>query len=142
LIKPGNPPGALDSVSWIWVEATIVPAVILTAVQLCRATGRSRLVSWSLCGALLVYAAAAPALATSRRGFEAAREGVDAGNHGLQVLAIGTVESVRQRPLRAIALAAAGGAAVGLSLGFCSGWLARGRRRGPTLPGNPSSSNG
>ena len=58
----------------------------------------------------------------------AARDGVDGGNHALQVLAIGTVESVRMHPLRAIAVAAGGGAAIGLSLGFYSGWFARGRR--------------
>jgi 4-amino-4-deoxy-L-arabinose transferase-like glycosyltransferase len=128
LIKPGNPPGRLDPASWIWIEATIVPAVIVTAIRLSRMIGWSRLVWWSLCGALLVYAAAAPALAMSRRGLAATRNGVDGGNHALQVLAIGTVESVRRHPLRAIAVAAGGGAAVGLSLGFCSGWFARGRR--------------
>ena len=127
-IEKGNPPGRLDPVSWIWVEATMVPAVIVTAVWLSSLTGRFRIATWALCGALLVFASSAPALAMSRRGLAAGREAVDAANHATQVLAIGTVDSVRSRPLRAMALAAGGGAVLGLLLGFCSGWIARGRQ--------------
>ena len=38
-IEKGNPPGRLDPVSWIWVEATIIPAVILAGARLAGADG-------------------------------------------------------------------------------------------------------
>ena len=66
-IEKGNPPGRLDPVSWIWVEASIVPAVILTGARLAGATGKARIVAWTLCAGALLYAAAPPALALGGR---------------------------------------------------------------------------
>jgi hypothetical protein len=42
LIKKGDPPGRLDPVSWIWVEITIVPAVILAGARLTELTAKWR----------------------------------------------------------------------------------------------------
>jgi len=55
-IEPGDPGGRLDSVSWIWVEVTIVPAIVLTGAWLAGVSGTWRAVTWS---------AAALALATA-----------------------------------------------------------------------------
>ncbi len=56
LIRPGTPPGRLDPVSWIWVEATMLPAVVLAGARLAEVTGRWRLVAWGLVGGVLFYA--------------------------------------------------------------------------------------
>jgi 4-amino-4-deoxy-L-arabinose transferase-like glycosyltransferase len=55
LIEPGDPPGRLDPVSWIWVESTLVPAVILTAGGLARVGGRWRLLAWGVVAIALAY---------------------------------------------------------------------------------------
>jgi 4-amino-4-deoxy-L-arabinose transferase-like glycosyltransferase len=53
LIQPGNPPGRLDAASWIWVETTLLPAVVLTGARLAETTGWRRHASWSIAIALL-----------------------------------------------------------------------------------------
>jgi hypothetical protein len=55
LIKPGSPPGRLDPVSWIWVESTLIPAVILTAGGLATIGGRLRVAVWGLAIAAVMY---------------------------------------------------------------------------------------
>jgi 4-amino-4-deoxy-L-arabinose transferase-like glycosyltransferase len=54
LIRPGNPPGRLDPVSWIWVETTMLSAVVLTGARLAELTVRWRRVAWPVVAALLV----------------------------------------------------------------------------------------
>jgi 4-amino-4-deoxy-L-arabinose transferase-like glycosyltransferase len=130
LVDKGNPPGRLDPVSWIWVESTILPAVVLTGVWLSRATGRARVVAWALCFGLLAYAATPTALAIAGRSGSEVRNGRDVVRHFLQVTAITTVERVRSRPLRAVAIAGAAGVAVGALAGFWMGRHSRSRRRG------------
>jgi hypothetical protein len=57
-IRPGGTPKDLDPVSWIWVDVTLLPAVILAGVLLSRAKGRLRvLTSTFACMALLMAAA-------------------------------------------------------------------------------------
>jgi 4-amino-4-deoxy-L-arabinose transferase-like glycosyltransferase len=56
LIKRGAVTGRLDPVSWIWVETTIVPAVILTSARLADISGTWRPVAWSAAAAALVWA--------------------------------------------------------------------------------------
>ena len=55
-IARGDPPGRLDPVSWIWVEVTILPAVILAGARLAGATGVWRIVAWTFAGAAMTYA--------------------------------------------------------------------------------------
>jgi len=55
-ITRGDPPGRLDPVSWIWVEVTILPAVILAGAWLAGATGAWRIVAWTFAGATVIYA--------------------------------------------------------------------------------------
>jgi hypothetical protein len=55
LIEPGNPPGRLDAASWIWVETTMLPAVVLAGARLAELTGRWRRVAWTLAIGLLVW---------------------------------------------------------------------------------------
>lgn len=57
LVAKGSPPGRLDPVSWIWVEVTLLPAVILTGARLADSTGKWRLAAWVLAGSALSYAA-------------------------------------------------------------------------------------
>ncbi len=57
LIKKGDPPGRLGAVSWMWVEFTILPAVILAGTRLAGAAGKWRAVAWVFGGAALLYAA-------------------------------------------------------------------------------------
>jgi hypothetical protein len=57
LIRRGNPDG-LDSVSWIWVDTTMIPAIVLTAAVLARATGRTRAVLWTFAALALIVSAA------------------------------------------------------------------------------------
>jgi hypothetical protein len=128
MIAKGESTGRLDPVSWIWVESTLVPAVILTGARLGEATGTMRRAVWTLGGAALIYAAASPALALARLGGRGVEESIAAVSHALQLLAAQTVVSVRARPVRAIGLAVAGAVMLGGALGFALGWLARGRR--------------
>ncbi len=58
MIKVGNPPGRLDPVSWIWVEVTMFPAVILAGARLAGATGGARIAAWAATAGALLYAAA------------------------------------------------------------------------------------
>ena len=53
VIQPGNPPGRLDAVSWIWVETTMLPAVVLTGARLAGTAGWTRRASWAIVGVLL-----------------------------------------------------------------------------------------
>jgi 4-amino-4-deoxy-L-arabinose transferase-like glycosyltransferase len=57
LIKKGDPPGRLDPVSWIWVEVSMLPAIILAGARLADARGTSRPVSWAVASAALAVAA-------------------------------------------------------------------------------------
>ena len=34
IIRPGDPGGRLDAVSWVWVEVTLIPAIVLTGAWL------------------------------------------------------------------------------------------------------------
>lgn len=56
MIRPGDPGGRLDSVSWIWVETTLVAAVVLASARLAGVSGRWRLPAWSAAAAALVWA--------------------------------------------------------------------------------------
>jgi 4-amino-4-deoxy-L-arabinose transferase-like glycosyltransferase len=58
LIKRGDPPFRLDPVSWIWVEITILPAIVLTGARLADLRGRWRAVAWALAGLVLATAGA------------------------------------------------------------------------------------
>jgi ElaB/YqjD/DUF883 family membrane-anchored ribosome-binding protein len=87
-----------------------------------------KLVAATVCVGALLYAAAAPALAVAERGVRAAQEASDTGNHAAQMVAIDTVDRVRARPLRALALAAGTGLAIGVFAGFCVGWWVRSRK--------------
>ena len=49
LIRKGAPEG-LDSVSWIWVDTTMIPAIVLTAAMLGRAAGRASTALWTAAG--------------------------------------------------------------------------------------------
>ncbi len=56
VIERGNPPGRLDPVSWIWVEATLFPAALLTGALLVRTGGWMRYLAWAVAGGALVLA--------------------------------------------------------------------------------------
>ena len=56
LIKRGATTGRLDPVSWMWVETTIVPAVVLTGARLVDVSVKWRLPAWSAVTAALVWA--------------------------------------------------------------------------------------
>ena len=56
MIKPGDPGGRLDAVSWIWVETTMVAAVVLAGTQLASVSGKWRLPVWSFAVVSLVWA--------------------------------------------------------------------------------------
>lgn len=56
MIKPGDPGGRLDAVSWIWVETTMVAAVVLAGAQLANVSGKWRLPVWSAALVSLVWA--------------------------------------------------------------------------------------
>ena len=58
LIKKGDPPGRLDPVSWIWVELTIIPAIVLLGARLGDVSGKRRLLAWTFAAAALVTACA------------------------------------------------------------------------------------
>jgi 4-amino-4-deoxy-L-arabinose transferase-like glycosyltransferase len=125
LIRPGSPPGRLDPVSWIWVEATMLPAVVLGGAALARTAGARRVAAWLIAGALVLYAASPAALAIAGQAVTTAQESVDYGSSGMGALATAIVDTVRARPLRGVFVAAG----VGVLIGFGGGWLARSRRR-------------
>ena len=56
LVARGSPPGRLDPVSWIWVEGTMFPAVILAGAWLARLRGEPRFVLSTLTAGALAYA--------------------------------------------------------------------------------------
>ena len=56
LIKRGAVTGRLDPVSWIWVEVTIVPAVMMAGARLADVSGKWRLPAWIAAAAALVWA--------------------------------------------------------------------------------------
>ena len=56
LIEQGDPPYRLDPVSWVWVETTLIPAVVLTGARLAGAAGRWRIALWALSVVALLYA--------------------------------------------------------------------------------------
>jgi len=56
LIKRGAVTGRLDPVRWMWVETTIVPAVVLTGARLADVSVRWRVLAWSAAIAALVWA--------------------------------------------------------------------------------------
>jgi 4-amino-4-deoxy-L-arabinose transferase-like glycosyltransferase len=56
LIKRGATTGRLDPVSWMWVETTIVPAVVLSGARLAGVSVKWRLLAWSAVIAALVWA--------------------------------------------------------------------------------------
>jgi 4-amino-4-deoxy-L-arabinose transferase-like glycosyltransferase len=56
LIKKGDPPGRLDPVSWIWVEITIIPAIVLAGARLNDVNGKWRILTWAFAAAALVTA--------------------------------------------------------------------------------------
>lgn len=56
LIEQGDPPYRLDPVSWVWVETTLIPAVMLAGAGLAGATGRWRRAAWALGFLGLLYA--------------------------------------------------------------------------------------
>jgi hypothetical protein len=56
LIEPGDPPFRLAAVSWVWVESTLVPVVILAGAGLARITGRWRYVVWTFAAMTLLFA--------------------------------------------------------------------------------------
>ena len=48
LIKRGTVTGRLDPVSWIWVEVTLVPAVVMAGARLADISGTWRVPAWGL----------------------------------------------------------------------------------------------
>lgn len=56
MIRPGDPGGRLDAVSWIWVETTLVAAVVLTGARLADVSARWQRLVWSAAAAALVWA--------------------------------------------------------------------------------------
>jgi len=57
-IRPGGTPKDLDPASWIWVDVTLVPAVILAGALLAGATGRLRTLGWTFACCAMLYAGA------------------------------------------------------------------------------------
>jgi 4-amino-4-deoxy-L-arabinose transferase-like glycosyltransferase len=53
-IRRGDSPG-LDPVSWIWVDATMVPAAVMAGARMAEASGRGRLALWSGAGLAAAY---------------------------------------------------------------------------------------
>jgi 4-amino-4-deoxy-L-arabinose transferase-like glycosyltransferase len=56
VIKRGTVTGRLDPVSWIWVEVTIVPAVMIAGARLADVSGTWRFPVWTVAAAALVWA--------------------------------------------------------------------------------------
>jgi hypothetical protein len=57
LIRKGDPPNRLSSVSWVWVESTLIPAVVIGGAWLSTLRGRWRVTAWGACALALFYAA-------------------------------------------------------------------------------------
>jgi len=57
-IRPGDPSKNLDPASWIWVDVTLFPTVILAGALLADARGRRRVVTWTVACAAMLYAGA------------------------------------------------------------------------------------
>jgi len=57
-IRPGDSPKDLDPASWIWVDVTLLPTVILAGSLLAGATGRFRIAAWAFAGGAMLYAGA------------------------------------------------------------------------------------
>jgi 4-amino-4-deoxy-L-arabinose transferase-like glycosyltransferase len=58
LIEPGDPPRRLTAVTWLWVEVTIIPAVILAGARLASLRREWRPPVWAFGAAALAYAVA------------------------------------------------------------------------------------
>jgi 4-amino-4-deoxy-L-arabinose transferase-like glycosyltransferase len=129
LIRPGNPPGRLDPVSWIWVEATVMPAVILAGARLADTRGKWRIAAWTFGGAALLYAGATSAFGLTEAGIREGQDAFAAVRHLIQILATDAVVAVRNRPLRALGIAVAAAFMVGSLVGFGGAWFARRRRQ-------------
>jgi 4-amino-4-deoxy-L-arabinose transferase-like glycosyltransferase len=56
LIKRGDPPGRLDPVSWIWVETTMIAAVVLAGARLADVSASWRRLVWPAAAAALLWA--------------------------------------------------------------------------------------
>ena len=56
-IRKGDPPNRLSPVSWVWVESTLIPVVVVGGAWLSTLRGRWRLTAWSACALALFYAA-------------------------------------------------------------------------------------
>jgi 4-amino-4-deoxy-L-arabinose transferase-like glycosyltransferase len=56
VIEQGDPPYRLDPVSWVWVETTLIPAVILAGARLAGASGWRRHAAWALAAIGMLYA--------------------------------------------------------------------------------------
>jgi 4-amino-4-deoxy-L-arabinose transferase-like glycosyltransferase len=57
-IRPGESPKDLDPASWIWVDVTLLPTVILAGAMLAGVQGRLRIAAWTFACAAMIYAAA------------------------------------------------------------------------------------
>lgn len=129
LIRRGESVGRLDPVSWIWVESTLVPAVLIAGHALASSRGAIRVVTWSWAALALLWAILEPLTGLGRRTLSTLIDARDAVNHAGQVVAITMVDLVRLRPLWYTGVAIAAGLAVGVLVGFACGWWARGGRR-------------
>ncbi len=56
-IAKGNPPGRLAPVSWMWVDATLIPAVVFAGARLDDVPNVWRIPTWVFSGIALTYAA-------------------------------------------------------------------------------------
>ena len=59
LISRGDSPG-LDPVSWIWLDATMVPAAVVAGARLAAARGRWRPALWLGVGLAVAYGGPCP----------------------------------------------------------------------------------
>jgi len=55
LIRRGEVSGRLDPVSWIWVEVTLIPAVVMAGARLASLKGHWRSAVWTTAAAALVW---------------------------------------------------------------------------------------
>lgn len=69
VIARGDPPGRLDPVSWIWVEVTLIPAVILTGARLADVREPWLVAAWTFAAGVLLYASRLPAIRLLQAGF-------------------------------------------------------------------------
>ena len=56
LIRKGDPPNRLSSVSWLWVESTLIPVVAVGGIWLSTLRGGWRVAAWSVTALALFYA--------------------------------------------------------------------------------------